>query len=51
MYSNTNPLPGDSDETLLAKILERCGGSPTPSDLISKNNLLVKILRQLATLL
>lgn len=44
-FPNTNPKPGDVDNVLLAKILQRLAGSPQSGD--RQNNLLRKILEQL----
>lgn len=44
-YLNTDPKPGDVDNVLLGKILQRLAGVPASADL--QNNLLRKILRQL----
>lgn len=45
-FLDTNPKPGDSNNTLLAKILQAFNGTPTSED--TANSLLVRILEQIS---
>jgi hypothetical protein len=46
-FPNTNPLPGDSDNNLLAKLVQLFGGTPASGD--TDNVLLTKVLRLVNT--